>query len=75
MTANRTSPQELKPCPFCGGEAVLLGSDYAGPQFYVVCKTLDCFCAMGEGYDRDACPDHQFHDAEAARDAWNRRTL
>lgn len=32
---------ELKPCPFCGGEAEL--SEYGGPQYLVECP----FCEAG----------------------------
>lgn len=28
---------ELKPCPFCGGEAILCGQNY----YYVFCKECD----------------------------------
>lgn len=50
-------PTDLKPCPFCGGEARLKG---APPSGWVVCK--DCF-AEGAFFDR----------AAEAIAAWNRR--
>lgn len=61
----------LLPCPFCGAEAVL--RDYTPYGFYVACNSVDCYAAVGEGYDRDAMPDHQFDSAERAAEAWNRR--
>lgn len=66
---------ELKPCPFCGDGVAVCGDGdgmYAG--FYVACQNPMCFCCVGEGYDRDACPNHQFATEELAVEAWNRRT-
>lgn len=63
---------ELKPCPFCGGEAEIVGGpenwtptfydpDSGGDPIAVVCKTCACGLHFFDGY------------AEAAS-AWNRRT-
>lgn len=41
---------------------------------YVACQSPDCWCAMGEAYDRDAMPDHQFISEANAIAAWNRRS-
>lgn len=71
--ASPASAGSLLPCPFCGGEAAISGSDWNGPQFYVHCLTDDCYCCVGEGYDRDACPDHCFSSESDAAKAWNRR--
>ena len=39
---------ELKPCPFCGGEAEMCShSDRAGKYWYIGCK--NCF-SRGSGY-------------------------
>lgn len=63
--------ETLKPCPFCGGEAALNGDSGCG--FYVACTSRDCYAAIGEGYDRDAMPDHSFFDEDLAIAAWERR--
>jgi len=62
---------ELKPCPFCGGEAEIIGGpedwhptyddpDSGGHPYAVVCE---CGCGMYAAY----------YDAQQAIDAWNRR--
>lgn len=54
--------QELKPCPFCGGEALLKddSEDCAAPTFTVQCQG-DCYFAISEDSDG------------VASAAWNRR--
>lgn len=54
---------ELKPCPFCGGEACLQEHFFAGyiSTYGVVC--LDC-CAETRQF---------FHTKDEATEAWNRR--
>lgn len=51
---------ELKPCPFCGGEAELTG--HQAPEFWVLCPTIGCK-ASSEG----------FGDKKRAIAAWNTR--
>lgn len=55
--------KELKPCPFCGGRAIL---NIIGNKYYV-----DCNAKIGE------CPcipkTFDFDVAEDAIEAWNRR--
>ena len=54
---------DLKPCPFCGGEADILEHQFEGfsPTYGVTC--LDCNCET-----------YQFFDTEdEAIAAWNRR--
>lgn len=60
---------EIKECPFCGGDAYIEGSDEY--RFFVGCR--DCFCNVGEAYDRSAMPEHMFVTADEAITAWNRR--
>lgn len=68
-----TQTDETKPCPFCGssGPNVIEG----GSMFYVACAGPDCFCALGEGYDRDAMSDHSFSNEHDAIAAWNTRAI
>ena len=66
--------EKLKPCPFCGSPALLSAYPHDRPEmFYVACYSPDCYCTMGEFYDRDAMPDHPFREKDAAIAAWNRR--
>ena len=55
---------ELKPCPFCGGEAKLRP---CGREWYVECSShpLVCYCQPWTGY---------FDTAEHAIEVWNQRT-
>lgn len=59
------------PCPFCGRDARIGGEDNYG--FYVACVDVGCYCAVGEGYDRDAMPSHAFRTEAEAVSAWNKR--
>lgn len=54
---------ELKPCPFCGGEGCVQEHVFSGytSTFGVVC--LDCCCETRQFYD----------SKEDAIEAWNRR--
>ena len=57
--------EELKPCPFCGGEADIHITD---DGYYVVgCSTLGCYC---NAYESDI---PEFPIEEYAIQAWNRR--
>jgi len=55
---------ELKPCPFCGGEAETLTAEsmYGGYLFSIMCN--DC-CSRGDIYDTEA----------EAIEAWNTRAV
>jgi len=63
--------EALAPCPFCGGTDPRLEEE--GERFFIACQSVECFCALGEGYDRDATSDHCFPTAEHAIAAWNTR--
>lgn len=59
---------ELKPCPFCGGEAEIgfkrsCYNHWKPEGFYPRCKDTKC---IGRVY-------RKYHTEKAARDAWNRR--
>ena len=65
---------ELKPCPFCGGEARATIAPFAGVAF-VECKR--CSAMMGR-YHKGGKTDHDgfwthFASKEEAIEAWNRR--
>lgn len=64
---------KLLPCPFCGDQAFVRDDTEWHGGFCVLCSSRSCFCALGEGYDRDAMPDHVFVDADEAIAAWNCR--
>jgi hypothetical protein len=61
---------KLSPCPFCGGEARSIEGD---GKWYVTCTEAECFCSLGEIWDRDAMPDHHFTSEEDAVATWNAR--
>lgn len=64
----------MRRCPFCGGRGTTIdGSGDGDGPWYAVCQTPECFCALGEIYDRDAMPIHHFHTKEDAEKAWNKR--
>lgn len=60
----------MKKCPFCQQKATVSGIE---GQYYAVCTSGDCFCSLGERYDRDAMPDHVFKTIKEATAAWNMR--
>ena len=58
---------ELKPCPFCGGEARTMEQH----RWWVFCP--ECMCDLGfEGMDEGGCYGHYDTEAEAV-EAWNTR--
>ncbi len=56
-----SSANELKPCPFCGGEAGLIDME---ESHIPVCNEIECLCELGSFSTRDA-----------AIAAWNRRAV
>ena len=55
---------ELKPCPFCGGDAVIRKDEERIKPFYVRCGNINCKMVVGTNY---------FATKEEAIEAWNRR--
>ena len=69
-----TRRHKLKPCPFCGEHGRLVRNEFAGrTSYFAACSSLKCFCCVGESWDLDACPDHQFETETDAAKAWNKR--
>ena len=67
--------EELKPCPFCGGEANIIKNEHPrlhrpikNGLYHVEC----CECNVMIGYDTDY--GGQFDTKEEAIKAWNKRT-
>ena len=53
--------EELKPCPFCGGKAVLGDLGFEDREYYVVCKKCGAETIISRYPER-------------VIDLWNRRT-
>jgi len=71
MTTETTAPDAaLLPCPFCGGAAYTVSTNDER-MWFAGCR--DCYCNVGESYDRSAMPEHMFSSEEEAIAAWNRR--
>lgn len=56
-----TEEIELKPCPFCGGKAVMLGEEDG--MYQVVCPNCD------------GTIDYFYDEKELAAEKWNARTI
>lgn len=66
---------ELKPCPFCGGEATIVMNDHPRlrrPSKNGICHIACWGCGTEMGYDVDY--GGQYDSVEEATEAWNRRT-
>ena len=57
---NTMNNEKLKPCPFCGGEAKVLGTKYEGGDYYIVCER--CRVRVGS-----------YSNPVEAIEAWNKR--
>lgn len=69
MTAHVPPVEELKPCPFCGWEADIIGQE--GNGFCVSCKNAACYGSLGFNSADDQ--GHYFKSGHEARYFWNRR--
>ena len=60
---------ELKPCPSCGGTAILRAAEYLG-GYYVCCS--NCRMVLGDDLKGDATGCFEaFDTAQKAINAWN----
>lgn len=59
---------ELKPCPFCGSPAEIMGTKLYG--YYAVCLGHGCICDLGFSQDDEI--DNDFATPEESA-AWNKR--
>lgn len=59
----KANAEQLLPCPFCGGAAILCGDNEMNPRHWVMCK--ECH----------ACPGGDVPELDDAVAAWNRRRL
>lgn len=71
--------EELKKCPFCGGEATLKMENKSGIGWTIWCTCNKCH-AKTSGYCPDLSKEHRALDnidncKKLAVEAWNRRTL
>jgi hypothetical protein len=57
---------DLKPCPFCGGKAVMISEPYTHDRFLVACKNRGDVCKC------EPCT-NWFDTPEEAAEVWNRR--
>ena len=76
---------ELKPCPFCGGKAVLYGQEIrdfvngvwaknSRKEYWVRAHCdITCIYAMTAGRSLQICDGIRFRTPEAAAEAWNCR--
>jgi hypothetical protein len=58
----------LLPCPFCGGDAY---TSEGCERWFVGCS--DCYCNVGEAYNRSGMPEHIYGTETEAITAWNTR--
>ena len=59
---------QLKPCPFCGGEAFLIESECRETTFAIMCDDCEILIASANNGTVDF-----FKTAEEAAEAWTRR--
>lgn len=66
---------KLEACPFCGGEAKVIGNAENNSGFFVMCWSGEkCGCKLGDHME-NGLPYHKFRTIEEATRAWNRRVV
>lgn len=63
---------ELKPCPFCGGEAVVISASISG-VFFIQCKSCPAMIGRKTKTISTLYGKEYFETREAAEIAWNMR--
>ena len=63
---------ELKPCPFCGGNAVVVSAPISG-VWCIQCKSCTATIGRKTKTISTICGKEYFDTREAAEIAWNRR--
>ena len=58
------SDNDLKKCPFCGGNAKMISTGFGMSSFYVMCVNEACNVSPATRY---------YHEEKEAAEAWNTR--
>lgn len=65
-------PEELLPCPFCGGKAEFAGADFKAANVQILSLIIECTgCGVRTRLDRSNRSTEE--KKSVARECWNRR--